>query len=464
MFCRYCGSPNADDAKYCASCGKSLETGSAAAEAPGEAREAAPAPGQPPPPAPEGAFVAGHRVAGMGDRLIALILDTVVVAAFFAAFGMWYSVGRGGVTEGGFSLSGAPAVIVMLVCLSAAFLYYWLLEGWFGATLGKTIAGIRVLDKDGSRCGLKGSLVRNLLRIVDAIAVYLVGFLVAVFSKLRQRVGDHAAGAEAPAGGTLSNLRVSSTGDMKIDHFDFLQREDGPSRPYAPYAPGDTVYIEYKVTDFARDSASRMKVDLEAVTNDPNGLPIHRPWTRQVSQSSDGTPLNGSYSVTIPVFAPAGEFEYRLGVNDQIGDTKLELLAKLMVEAPPIAPADGLEIRDFALSPAKGGEAASPPVLQGGGTVYMRCNLFGIQLRDDVADIQMAFKVTGPDGEVLLDRPDYLHDRDTYAYHPPTFYLPITGHLSVPSGVAKGTYTLQYTVRDNIANNQVGQTARLEVR
>jgi uncharacterized RDD family membrane protein YckC len=462
----------------------------------------------------------------MGDRLIALILDTVVVAAFFAAFGMWYSVGRGGVTEGGFSLSGAPAVIVMLVCLSAAFLYYWLLEGWFGATLGKTIAGIRVLDKNGCRCGLKGSLVRNLLRIVDAIAVYLVGFLVAVFSKLRQRVGDHAAGtvvveyrphaavrgvavalwlaliaggvagavlihrqappvtpsgvaatetpsparaapasgAEAPAGGTLSNLRVSSTGDMKIAHFDFLQREDGPSRPYAPYAPGDTVYIEYKVTDFARDSESRMKVDLEAVTNDPNGLPIHRPWTRQVSQSSDGTPLNGSYSVTIPVFAPAGEFEYKLGVNDQIGDTKLELLAKLMVEAPPIAPADGLEIRDFALSPAKGGEAASPPVLQGGGTVYMRCNLFGIQLRDDVADIQMAFKVTGPDGEVLLDRPDYLHDRDTYVYHPPTFYLPITGHLSVPSGVAKGTYTLQYTVRDNLANSQVVQRGVVEVR
>jgi uncharacterized RDD family membrane protein YckC len=37
------------------------------------------------------------------------------------------------------------------------------------------------------------SLVRNVLRIIDAIGVYLVGFLIAIFSRLKQRLGDHVA-------------------------------------------------------------------------------------------------------------------------------------------------------------------------------------------------------------------------------------------------------------------------------
>ncbi len=41
---------------------------------------------------------------------------------------------------------------------------------------------------------MKRSLIRNLLRAVDGLGVYLIGFLIALFSKRRQRLGDHVAG------------------------------------------------------------------------------------------------------------------------------------------------------------------------------------------------------------------------------------------------------------------------------
>jgi uncharacterized RDD family membrane protein YckC len=527
MYCRYCGAPSTDDLKFCKSCGKPLEIDGSVTEAPVNT-------------SPDDVFIAGRRVARMGDRLIAVILDSLLIAAFFSAFGMWYSVERGGIREGGFSLSGIHALVVILVCLCVGLLYYWLLEGFFGATIGKAIAGVRVLKNDGSRCSLKPSLIRNIMRIVDGIAIYLVGFIVAIFSKMRRRVGDYAAGtvvveasprriiqsgaivlwlflifagvagatmiyrqasSGAPsiteidtpsaveqvaeeaadkitdvsptpevtmpvssAGDKPSEVKVTSTGTMKLTHLDFLEKENGSSRPFAPYAPGDVVYIEYQIADFARDSESRMKVDLEAVIIDPNGLPLHYPWSKLMSQSSDGAPLNGSFSATIPAFAPPGPFVFKLSANDHIGDSKLEAIASLMVDAAAIAPADDLEIRDFVLSLSKDGEPADPLIIEGSGTIYMRCKILGIEFRDDASDLQMAFRVTGPQGNMLLDEPDFFRNQDTYEYHPPGFYLPITGHLSIPSGADKGEYTLEYIMRDNFGNNEITRSEVVEVR
>jgi len=83
--------------------------------------------------------------------------------------------------------------VTFLLTLLLAFFYYWLLEGLLGATLGKKMAGIQVVDMNGGPCRLRQSLIRNLLRIVDFLILYLVGFFIAVFSRYRQRLGDHIA-------------------------------------------------------------------------------------------------------------------------------------------------------------------------------------------------------------------------------------------------------------------------------
>jgi uncharacterized RDD family membrane protein YckC len=71
--------------------------------------------------------------------------------------------------------------------------YYVVCEAATGATLGKRMVGIRVVDEDGDSVTLGASIIRNLLRLVDALFFYLVGFLFAVISSRGQRLGDRAA-------------------------------------------------------------------------------------------------------------------------------------------------------------------------------------------------------------------------------------------------------------------------------
>jgi uncharacterized RDD family membrane protein YckC len=75
------------------------------------------------------------------------------------------------------------------------FLYFVLLEGLNGATLGKRIAGLRVQKVDGGHPGLIKGLLRNLLRIVDSLPVLnIIGILLIQTSPEKARFGDRVAG------------------------------------------------------------------------------------------------------------------------------------------------------------------------------------------------------------------------------------------------------------------------------
>jgi uncharacterized RDD family membrane protein YckC len=73
-------------------------------------------------------------------------------------------------------------------------LYYVLLEGLTGRTVGKLVTGIRVIDaQTGGVPGLLSGLLRTVLRLIDGIFAYLVGFIVVLNSDRRRRLGDMAA-------------------------------------------------------------------------------------------------------------------------------------------------------------------------------------------------------------------------------------------------------------------------------
>ena len=72
--------------------------------------------------------------------------------------------------------------------------YYLVLESYRGQTLGKMVAGIRVVDEvTGDRPAFRAVLVRTTLRLVDGIAAYLVAFVTVLVTPKRQRLGDLAA-------------------------------------------------------------------------------------------------------------------------------------------------------------------------------------------------------------------------------------------------------------------------------
>lgn len=67
------------------------------------------------------------------------------------------------------------------------------IEAAFGRSLGKMLVGLRVISIDGSAPSLSSLLIRNLLRVID-IGLLFLPLAVILFSRLRQRTGDVAAG------------------------------------------------------------------------------------------------------------------------------------------------------------------------------------------------------------------------------------------------------------------------------
>jgi len=80
--------------------------------------------------------------------------------------------------------------------LSIAFtlLYFGVLEGLVGATLGKRVVGLRVVKEDGSIEGIGNGLIRWILFAIDGpLSLFLCGVITSSVARGHRRLGDSAA-------------------------------------------------------------------------------------------------------------------------------------------------------------------------------------------------------------------------------------------------------------------------------
>lgn len=135
------------------------------------------------------------RVAGPAPRTLAFLLDLLARSVIYIGLSI-------------------PLVFLGETGLGLLFIVAFLLE-WFypvyfevwrgGATPGKRALGLVVIHEDGTSVGLRGSLLRNLLRAADFLPVaYGLGLSFMALDRDFRRLGDIAAGTrvvyrEAPA-------------------------------------------------------------------------------------------------------------------------------------------------------------------------------------------------------------------------------------------------------------------------
>jgi len=148
--------------------------------------------------------------ASIADRLIAQMVDGGVAFGLFFFTGMTLAPRLGGATASGFDLAGRPALIVITLTILLNLVYFILAEATVGATLGKLVAGIRARTKEGQRVSLRASVIRNLMRFIDGIGVYLVGAISVMATKRNQRLGDLAAGTIVVRHESSRAVRVAS--------------------------------------------------------------------------------------------------------------------------------------------------------------------------------------------------------------------------------------------------------------
>lgn len=125
--------------------------------------------------------------AGVGSRLVAQLVDGVIVAVLTVLA----------------VLAPQPfgdGTVALMVGVSLVFFvhigYFALWEGlWDGRTPGKRALRLRVLRQDGSPITGTEALIRNVLRIVDLLPVAgMIGIVSMLVTRRDQRIGDLAAG------------------------------------------------------------------------------------------------------------------------------------------------------------------------------------------------------------------------------------------------------------------------------
>ena len=130
-----------------------------------------------------------YRYARLGDRFIAFVLDTAFLFGLYALVDSWAFMRWGSVEGNELRLTTASLLIAITMNAALLFLYGFLLEAAWGATLGKAMVGIKVAGAGRPR-SISNCALRNLLRIIDGLGFYLVGTAVAACSAARQRIGD----------------------------------------------------------------------------------------------------------------------------------------------------------------------------------------------------------------------------------------------------------------------------------
>ena len=125
-----------------------------------------------------------------GRRVLATIVDAMVLGVLFAVMTILFGESSTGGTSVSFSMGTFPTLGFFILAMA----YYILMEGYLGQTLGKMLLGIKVVREDtGEVPGIKAAAIRSVLRVVDGLFSYLVAFVTVQISRKNQRLGDMAA-------------------------------------------------------------------------------------------------------------------------------------------------------------------------------------------------------------------------------------------------------------------------------
>jgi len=190
--CALCGTPASPGAQYCVACGEAITREK---QSTGQQSEGAPT--YAPSMEVEQAAVA-LSYQGVSIRFVAQLVDVIILGVVFWILGF---TGAGTITvdASAAQVSISPFFgLLIVIDVIIAFLYFTILEGRNGQTIGKMLVKIKVVKQtDNSSISYGEAAVRTILRIIDLIpfifAPYLLAAVLIWSSEKKQRLGDRVA-------------------------------------------------------------------------------------------------------------------------------------------------------------------------------------------------------------------------------------------------------------------------------
>ena len=135
-----------------------------------------------------------YKLSSLSKRFGALLIDGIIISIiakllsfpFGFSFTPWNDFGSGFHFWNFAEYSTWTGIIGLL--------YYSVMESSNrGATFGKQALHIRVFDEDGQNLNLSKALMRNIVKVICG-STFLIGFIVAAFTKNKQALHDIFAG------------------------------------------------------------------------------------------------------------------------------------------------------------------------------------------------------------------------------------------------------------------------------
>jgi uncharacterized RDD family membrane protein YckC len=212
-----------------------------------------------------------YEVAGLGDRVLARIVDIGVFTGIFYAFYIvilmfFLTIVRDLQTGAGMPV----ALIVIGIVYSVVLIFYDLVAEVFfnGQSIGKFALKIRVVSLNGTRPTLGQFFLRWVFRLLDFVITFGIGAVISVaVSEKKQRIGDIVAGTtlvKTKPATVLSELYFTS-----------------PEEEYEPVFPlvnsltdNDITLIHEVISNFKRTGNSSLVYNMALKVKDHIGAEI----------------------------------------------------------------------------------------------------------------------------------------------------------------------------------------------
>jgi len=122
-----------------------------------------------------------------GRRIVQYIIDAILFGIITTLISWALDRGSGGVH--------ALLYIILIVIDVIWYVLYWAYWpfGHNGQTVGMRVMGLRILSRDGGPATFAQLVIRSILLVLFTPLSLLVGIITMMFSRYRQRVGDHMA-------------------------------------------------------------------------------------------------------------------------------------------------------------------------------------------------------------------------------------------------------------------------------